>query len=94
LIESRGYTATPAIVEKLMKASARKIAALKSYFEDGNALNIKNLALAINTDFPVDDGSGGVKPPPDPSPSPTPSPTPDDPGSPAEVPSDPNCSPL
>lgn len=53
LLESRGYQATPALVESLLLESALKVDALKSYFKDGNALHLESLARLINERYPA-----------------------------------------
>lgn len=52
LLESRGYQATPALVESLLLESALKVDALKNYFKDGNALHLESLAKLINERYP------------------------------------------
>lgn len=57
LIETRGYSTSPAVIEKLLLDSARKLSSLRSYFKDGNALNIANLARLIETRYPAQSGN-------------------------------------
>ncbi len=52
LVKSRGYTVSAAAIEKLMLASAKKISALKGYFQNGNVLDLANLARAVNRQYP------------------------------------------
>jgi hypothetical protein len=69
LLKSRGYSASPATVESLLLASARKMAGLAPYVKDGNALDLFNLASLINQRYPAGKATGdeGPEKPTDPS---------------------------
>lgn len=52
LIESRGYRYTAGDIESLLLDSAKKMPSLSSYFKDGNAIDLANLAVLINKKYP------------------------------------------
>lgn len=63
-----GVAPTPAEVERLIEASAKKSTALSTYFKDGNRLDYLSLVQKINTDYPLTYTAGTTQPPPPPDP--------------------------
>jgi uncharacterized protein YkwD len=76
LLKSRGLEPTPALVESLMTEGSVKDPNLRSYFKDGNRLDLRTLAQLIDARYPANGETPPSSPPPEPTPIPTPAPTP------------------